>query len=116
MQEILSAVERVTGIMKEIGVASRAQSDDIGRLNQSIHRIDSDTQQNAERVEQTAAVARSLRGQVDALLDAVELVHAEQCRRQRRGGATRSDAIRESLASSARRRLIAACSADRRRD
>ena len=71
MQEILSAVERVTGIMKEIGVASRAQSDDIGRLNQSIHRIDSDTQQNAERVEQTAAVARSLRDQVNVLLDVV---------------------------------------------
>lgn len=71
MQEILSAVERVTGIMKEIGVASRAQSDDIGRLNQSIHRIDSDTQQNAERVEQTAAAARSLRSQVHVLLDVV---------------------------------------------
>jgi methyl-accepting chemotaxis protein len=71
MQEILSAVERVTGIMKEIGVASRAQSDDIGRLNQSIHRIDSDTQQNAERVEQTAAVARSMRDQVNVLLDVV---------------------------------------------
>ena len=78
MHEILSAVERVTGIMKEIGVASRAQSDDIGRLNQSIHRIDSDTQQNAERVAQTAAVARSLRGQVNVLLDVVELVHAQQ--------------------------------------
>ncbi|HKQ15653.1 MAG TPA: methyl-accepting chemotaxis protein [Steroidobacteraceae bacterium] len=71
MHEILSAVERVTGIMKEIGVASRAQNDDIGRLNQSIHRIDSDTQQNAERVEQTAAVARSLRSQVNVLLDVV---------------------------------------------
>ena len=71
MHEILSAVERVTGIMKEIGVASRAQSEDIGRLNQSIHRIDSDTRQNAERVEQTAAAARSLRGQVDVLLDVV---------------------------------------------
>jgi methyl-accepting chemotaxis protein len=71
MQEILSAVERVTGIMKEIGVASRAQNDDIGRLNQSIHRIDSDTRQNAERVEQTAAVARSLRNQVNVLLDVV---------------------------------------------
>jgi methyl-accepting chemotaxis protein len=71
MQEILSAVERVTGIMKEIGVASRAQNDDIGRLNQSIHRIDSDTRQNGERVEQTAAVARSLRSQVNVLLDVV---------------------------------------------
>ena len=71
MHEILSAVERVSGIMKEIGAASRAQNDDIGRLNQSIHRIDSDTQQNAERVVQTAAVARSLRAQVRALVEVV---------------------------------------------
>jgi methyl-accepting chemotaxis protein len=71
MKEILSAVERVTGIMKEIGAASRAQNDDIGRLNQSIHQIDSDTEQNAERVEQTASVARSLRAQVRALVDVV---------------------------------------------
>jgi methyl-accepting chemotaxis protein len=71
MKEILSAVERVTGIMKEIGAASRAQNDDIGRLNQSIHQIDSDTQQNAERVEETASVARSLRTQVRALVDLV---------------------------------------------
>jgi methyl-accepting chemotaxis protein len=94
MHEILSAVERVTGIMKEIGVASRAQSDDIGRLNQSIHRIDSDTQQNAERVEQTAAVARSLRGQVNVLLDVVgsfTLSNASPAP----AGAARSDAIRE---------------------
>jgi len=50
---------------------SRAQNDDIGRLNQSIHQIDSDTQQNTERVEQTASVARSLRAQVRALVDVV---------------------------------------------
>jgi len=71
MKEILGAVERVSGIMKEIGAASRAQNDDIGRLNQSIHQIDSDTQQNAERVEETASVARSLRTQVRALVDLV---------------------------------------------
>ena len=94
MHEILSAVERVTGIMKEIGVASRAQSDDIGRLNQSIHRIDSDTQQNAERVEQTAAVARSLRGQVNVLLDVVGSFTLSNAPPSP-AGAARSDAIRE---------------------
>ena len=94
MHEILSAVERVTGIMKEIGVASRSQSDDIGRLNQSIHRIDSDTQQNAERVEQTAAVARSLRGQVNVLLDVVSSFTLSNAP-PTPAGATRSDAVRE---------------------
>jgi methyl-accepting chemotaxis protein len=72
MEEILRSVQRVSQIMKEIALASRTQNDDIGKLNHALDRIDSDTQQNAARVEQTAAVAQSLRDQVDALLDAVD--------------------------------------------
>jgi methyl-accepting chemotaxis protein len=71
MSEILDSVTRVSGIMKEIALASRSQTDDIGTLNKAIERIDEDTQQNAARVEQTAAVAASLRDQVSHLLDAV---------------------------------------------
>jgi hypothetical protein len=71
MQEILSSVQSVSHIMQEIAVASRTQSNDIAQLHQAIDRIDGDTQQNAARVEQTAAVAQSLRGQVETLLDAV---------------------------------------------
>ncbi len=71
MREILDSVTRVSGIMKEIAVASRSQTDDIGTLNKAIERIDEDTQQNAASVEQTAAVAASLRDQVSHLLDAV---------------------------------------------
>jgi methyl-accepting chemotaxis protein len=95
MKEILSAVERVTGIMKEIGTASRAQNDDIGRLNQSIHQIDSDTEQNAERVEQTAAVARSLRAQVRALVDVVSSFTLSNAAAPA-AAAARPDAARES--------------------
>jgi methyl-accepting chemotaxis protein len=72
MQDILRSVQRVSQIMKEIALASRNQSDDIGRLNQSIGRIDTDTRENAARVTETASVARLLREQVDALLDAVD--------------------------------------------
>jgi predicted HAD superfamily Cof-like phosphohydrolase len=57
--------------MQEIAMASRTQSDDIAQLHQAIDRIDGDTQQNAARVEQTASIAQSLRGQVETLLDAV---------------------------------------------
>ena len=71
MQEILSSVQSVSRIMQEIAMASRTQSDDIAQLHHAIDRIDGDTQQNAARVEQTAAVAQSLRGQVETLLDAV---------------------------------------------
>jgi len=72
MSEILSSVTRVSEIMKEIALASRAQSDDIGTLNKAIERIDGDTQQNAARVEHTAAVAASLREQVVNLMEAVD--------------------------------------------
>jgi methyl-accepting chemotaxis protein len=71
MHEILSSVQSVSRIMQEIALASRTQTDDIAQLHQAIERIDEDTQQNAARVAQTAAVAQSLRGQVEALLDAV---------------------------------------------
>jgi methyl-accepting chemotaxis protein len=71
MKEILASVESVSRIMQEIATASRTQSDDIAQLHESIDRIDGDTQQNAARVEETAAVAQSLRTQVESLLDAV---------------------------------------------
>lgn len=71
MSDILNSVTRVSEIMNEIARASRSQSEDIGTLNKAIERIDSDTQQNAARVEQTAAVAGSLRDQVQNLMDAV---------------------------------------------
>jgi len=84
MQEILSSVQRVSHIMQEIAVSSRSQTDDISELNQAIERIDGDTQQNAARVEETAAVAQSLRSQVAALLDAVGsfTIEAENLRAQ----------------------------------
>lgn len=71
MKEILASVESVSRIMQEIATASRTQSDDIAQLHHSIDRIDGDTQQNAARVEETAAIAQSLRSQVETLLDAV---------------------------------------------
>jgi len=71
MKEILASVESVSHIMQEIATASRTQSDDIAQLHASIDRIDGDTQENAARVEETSAIAQSLRSQVETLLDAV---------------------------------------------
>ncbi|WP_161966001.1 methyl-accepting chemotaxis protein [Steroidobacter cummioxidans] len=71
MKEILASVESVSHIMQEIATASRTQSDDIAQLHEAIDRIDGETHQNAARVEETAAVAQSLRSQVESLLDAV---------------------------------------------
>jgi methyl-accepting chemotaxis protein len=71
MREILASVARVSEIVKEIAIASRTQHDDIGRLGTAIERIEGGSQQSAAQVEQTAAVAESLREQVQSLLDAV---------------------------------------------
>ncbi|MET0499142.1 MAG: methyl-accepting chemotaxis protein [Steroidobacteraceae bacterium] len=71
MRDIVNAVNRLQEIIKEIALASRAQNDDIGKLNEAIERIDEDTQQNTARVAETAAVAAGLRRQVAGLLDAV---------------------------------------------
>jgi methyl-accepting chemotaxis protein len=72
MHEILTSVSRVSGIVKEIAVASRQQTEDIGALSRAIERIDVDTQQNAASVEETAAVAAAMRQEVLDLLQAVD--------------------------------------------
>ncbi len=97
MSDILKSVTRVSEIMNEIARASRSQSEDIGTLNKAIERIDGDTQQNAARVEQTAAVAGSLRDQVQNLMDAVsnfsiggETQHRSAAQPSAQAGATQS--------------------------
>ena len=52
-------------------VPASTQHEDINKLNAAIGRIDDDSQHNAAQVEQTAAVAESLRVQVQSLLEAV---------------------------------------------
>ncbi|WP_420998485.1 methyl-accepting chemotaxis protein [Cupriavidus sp. 30B13] len=71
MNEIVQAVERVTGIMSEISAASAEQSSGIEQVNQAVAQMDEVTQQNAALVEQAAAAAGSLEDQAKRLRDAV---------------------------------------------
>jgi methyl-accepting chemotaxis protein len=68
MQEIVSSVQKVGGIISEITVASRDQAQSVAEAGSAISRMDETTQQNAALVEQAAAAASSLEEQ------AVELV------------------------------------------
>jgi methyl-accepting chemotaxis protein len=68
MQEIVSSVQRVGGIISEITVASREQAQSVAEAGSAISRMDETTQQNAALVEEAAAAASSLEEQ------AVELV------------------------------------------
>ncbi|MCX7207217.1 MAG: methyl-accepting chemotaxis protein [Proteobacteria bacterium] len=71
MQEVVSAVKRVTDIMSEISAASAEQSSGIEQVNQAVVQMDENTQQNAALVEEAAAAAESLEEQAGSLADAI---------------------------------------------
>lgn len=73
MDEIVSSVKRVTGIMAEIMAASEEQSSGIEQVNQAIGQMDQVTQQNAALVEEAAAAAESLQDQAGNLAQAVSV-------------------------------------------
>jgi methyl-accepting chemotaxis protein len=67
MNEIVTAVKRVTDIMAEIAAASNEQSAGIEQVNRAITQMDAVTQQNAALVEEAAAAAESMQEQVTSL-------------------------------------------------
>ncbi|MFD2453433.1 methyl-accepting chemotaxis protein [Ideonella paludis] len=71
MEEIVSAIKRVSDIMGEISTASVEQSSGVSQVGQAVSQMDQATQQNAALVEQSAAAAESLRGQALELQRAV---------------------------------------------
>ena len=71
MQDIVSAVTRVTDIMGEIASASDEQSRGIDQVALAVSEMDRVTQQNASLVEQSAAAAAALEAQASRLSQAV---------------------------------------------
>ena len=71
MQEVVSAINRVSGIMGEINTASGQQSDAVGQVSEAVSQMDQTTQQNAALVEESAAAAESLKQQSQQLVHAV---------------------------------------------
>ncbi|MET0320829.1 MAG: methyl-accepting chemotaxis protein [Duganella sp.] len=78
MNEIVSSVERVTGIMGEIMIAGEEQSEGINQINHAIAQMDEVTQQNAALVEEAAAAASSLQEQAATLEELVSTFKVEQ--------------------------------------
>ncbi|MES2025909.1 MAG: methyl-accepting chemotaxis protein [Pseudomonadota bacterium] len=76
MDDIVSSVKRVTGIMNEITVASREQSSGIDQVNLAISQMDEVTQQNAALVEEAAAAAASLEEQTVHLAQSISVFRA----------------------------------------
>ncbi len=67
MQEIVTGIQRVAGIVGEIALASREQSAGIAQINQAVTHLDGVTQQNAALVEQTSAASNALQEQAREL-------------------------------------------------
>ena len=71
MQEIVSSIERVTGIVGAISSASAEQSSGVAQISAAVSQMDQATQQNATLVEESAAAAESLKQQSQRLVQAV---------------------------------------------
>ncbi len=75
MRQVVEGIQRVSGIMDEISVASEEQTRGIDQVNQAIAQMDKVTQQNAALVEEASAAAQSMREQSAALVEAVRAFH-----------------------------------------
>ncbi|MES2582482.1 MAG: methyl-accepting chemotaxis protein [Pseudomonadota bacterium] len=71
MNEVVSAIRRVTDIMGEISAASNEQSLGVSQVGEAVTQMDQATQQNAALVEEMAAAASSLKSQAQDLVQVV---------------------------------------------
>jgi methyl-accepting chemotaxis protein len=71
MDEVVSAVQRVSAMVEQISVAGREQSAGIEQINRAVSEMDGVTQQNAALVEEAAAAAESLQQQAERLSSVV---------------------------------------------
>ncbi|CAK0773155.1 methyl-accepting chemotaxis protein [Gammaproteobacteria bacterium] len=71
MEEIVTSIRRVTGIMGEISAAAMEQGKGIEQINLAVTQMDDVTQRNAALVEEAAAATESLKEQVHVLSAAV---------------------------------------------
>ncbi len=71
LEEIVTAVKRVTDIIGEISAASQEQASGIDQVNKAIMSMDETTQQNAALVEETTGAAQSMKEQAKELMQQV---------------------------------------------
>ena len=69
MQDIVASIGSVSGIMREISVASSEQMRGIREINHAVNDLDRMVQQNAELVVESAAAAGALQGQAGDLAE-----------------------------------------------
>jgi methyl-accepting chemotaxis protein len=78
MNDVVSRIQRVSGIIEEIATASREQSAGIEHVGRAMIQMDSTTQQNAALVEEAATAAESLHEQAEKLAQLVGVFKLDQ--------------------------------------
>ena len=78
MQEIVSGIQRVAGIVDEIALASREQASGLAQINQAVSHLDGGTQQNAALVERSSAAAAALQQQAHHLAEVADTFRLEE--------------------------------------
>jgi methyl-accepting chemotaxis protein len=73
INEVVSSVRHVTGIVAEIAQASSEQRSGIEQINTAVTQIDGVTQQNAALVEESASAAQALQEQAVSLTNLVNI-------------------------------------------
>jgi methyl-accepting chemotaxis protein len=71
MNDVVSAIRQVTGIVGEISAASREQALGVAQVGEAVGHMDQATQQNAALVEEMAAAASGLTSQAKELVQVV---------------------------------------------
>jgi methyl-accepting chemotaxis protein len=89
MNEVVSAIKRVTDIMGEISAASAEQSLGVAQVGEAVSQMDQTTQQNAALVEQMAAAASGLKVQAQNLVQVVAVFKLDRPTRPVRFGQPR---------------------------
>jgi methyl-accepting chemotaxis protein len=72
LEQIVSAVKKVSDIVGEIAIASREQSAGIDQVTRAVSEMDEMTQQNAALVEQAKAASMSMADQANGLSEMME--------------------------------------------
>ncbi|MCK0715161.1 methyl-accepting chemotaxis protein [Chromohalobacter sarecensis] len=71
MQEIVTAVARVSDVLAEINAATQEQSQGVTQVNQAVNDLDQMTQHNASMVEESTVAAEQMRDQAARLAEVV---------------------------------------------
>lgn len=73
MQEAVDSIRQVSHVLEEISGTAQEQKTGVSQINEAVAHMDSITQQNAALVEELAAAAQSVHGQVQGVSNSMRL-------------------------------------------